>query len=183
MKNRIFTLIDRLQLSPTKFADNIGINRSTISGIKSGRTQPTLQLFEKIHNTYPEVNLYWLLSGEGEVFASQPNILEHQSEDYTSADEDAENNRMLDIQFPDDDIAPACNNNQPNDTAGSQSTVINQIIEHVEKPNTGNRVSDNISSACRQSQTQSSLPHLPTRKIIRIITFFSDGTYEQFTPE
>ena len=66
MVNRIFTFIESLQLTPTEFADTIGVSRASISSIKTGRTQPTLSLVEKIKQRFPEININWLILGEGD---------------------------------------------------------------------------------------------------------------------
>lgn len=63
MNDRLFQFIESLGISPTEFADKTGINRSTLSGIKTGRTQPTLAIYEKIKNTYPSVNIENLMFG------------------------------------------------------------------------------------------------------------------------
>lgn len=66
MVNRIFTFIENLQLTPTEFADTIGVSRASISSIKTGRTQPTLSLVEKIKQRFPEIDINWLILGEGD---------------------------------------------------------------------------------------------------------------------
>lgn len=66
MVNRIFTFIESLQLTPTEFADTIGVSRASISSIKTGRTQPTLLLIEKIKQRFPNVDINWLILGEGD---------------------------------------------------------------------------------------------------------------------
>ena len=66
MVNRIFTFIESQQLTPTEFADKIGVSRASISSIKTGRTQPTLSLVEKIKQHFSDVDVNWLIFGEGE---------------------------------------------------------------------------------------------------------------------
>jgi DNA-binding XRE family transcriptional regulator len=66
MVNRIFTFIENQQLTPTEFADKIGVSRASISSIKTGRTQPTLSLVEKIKHHFPDVDINWLIFGEGD---------------------------------------------------------------------------------------------------------------------
>lgn len=187
MKDRIFALMEKLQLSPAKFADAIGINRSTISGIKSGRTQPTLQLLEKLHNAYPEVNVYWLLSGVGEVFNSQVGHLSMFFDSRTSSNDD---NKIINVKLPDND-------NLVSDAISLQETEIlsteKQTVSSKEKFSCNGTVGiSNFEDNSRQtkplednghvtSQTQHLTKH--DRKIIRVVTFFSDGTYEQFVPE
>ncbi len=67
MVNRIFTFIESQQLTPTEFADKIGVSRASISSIKTGRTQPTLSLVEKIKQHFPDIDINWLIFGEGDV--------------------------------------------------------------------------------------------------------------------
>lgn len=66
MVNRIFTFIENQHLTPTEFADKIGVSRASISSIKTGRTQPTLSLVEKIKQRFPEIDINWLILGEGD---------------------------------------------------------------------------------------------------------------------
>ena len=47
------------------FAEKIGVQRSSISHILSGRNKPSLDFVMKILNTYSEVDLYWLMNGIG----------------------------------------------------------------------------------------------------------------------
>ena len=62
---RIETVIEHLELSVSAFADEIGVQRSSISLLLNGRNKPSLDFVMKLVNTYPEVDLYWLLKGEG----------------------------------------------------------------------------------------------------------------------
>lgn len=63
---RLEKIIDFYDLSASAFAENIGVQRSSISHILSGRNKPSLDFVMKILDTYPEVELYWLLNGKGE---------------------------------------------------------------------------------------------------------------------
>ena len=47
------------------FADTIGVNRSTISHILSGRNKPSIDFLEKLLYVYPELNANWLITGIG----------------------------------------------------------------------------------------------------------------------
>jgi transcriptional regulator with XRE-family HTH domain len=47
------------------FSDKIGVQRSSISHILSGRNKPSLEFIMKILSSYDEVDLYWLLNGKG----------------------------------------------------------------------------------------------------------------------
>ncbi|MFD2550931.1 helix-turn-helix domain-containing protein [Bizionia sediminis] len=51
--------------SASSFAEKIGVQRSSISHILSGRNKPSLDFIMKILERFPEVELYWLLYGTG----------------------------------------------------------------------------------------------------------------------
>ncbi|SDB39121.1 Helix-turn-helix [Flavobacteriaceae bacterium MAR_2010_188] len=62
---RLQKVIDYYGESASSFSDKIGVQRSSISHILSGRNKPSLDFVLKILGTYPEVELYWLLNGKG----------------------------------------------------------------------------------------------------------------------
>ncbi|RZK23177.1 MAG: helix-turn-helix domain-containing protein [Hymenobacter sp.] len=65
MVTRIRELLEAHQLSPTQFADFIGVGRPVISHILSERNEPSLKVVQKVINAFPEVSLAWLVSGSG----------------------------------------------------------------------------------------------------------------------
>lgn len=68
---RLQKIMDYYSESASSFAENIGVQRSSISHILSGRNKPSLEFVLKILAAYPEVELYWLLNGKGEFPASK----------------------------------------------------------------------------------------------------------------
>ena len=58
--------MDYYSESASSFAEKIGVQRSSISHILSGRNKPSLDFILKILSAYPEVDLYWLFNGKGE---------------------------------------------------------------------------------------------------------------------
>ena len=62
---RLERILKYYNLSASAFADKIGVQRSSISHLLTGRNKPSLELVLKIVKNYPEVNLYWLLNGKG----------------------------------------------------------------------------------------------------------------------
>jgi len=67
MKERIRQIIDNENISYSKFADVIGIQRSGVSHILSGRNNPSLEVVQKILETFTYVNTDWLLFGIGQM--------------------------------------------------------------------------------------------------------------------
>ena len=62
---RLENVIDFYGESASSFAEKIGVQRSSISHILSGRNKPSLDFVLKVLSAYPEVELYWLLNGKG----------------------------------------------------------------------------------------------------------------------
>ena len=69
------------QLTAASFATKIGVQRSAISHILSGRNKPSLEFLMKIHDSFDEVNLEWLILGKPsplsknlEISANHPEI-------------------------------------------------------------------------------------------------------------
>lgn len=54
------------QLSASSFADKVGVQRSSISHLLSGRNRPSLDFVLKVVKEFDDVELYWLLNGKGE---------------------------------------------------------------------------------------------------------------------
>lgn len=69
MNGRILTLRKQLDLSQTTFGERIGLTKSTISCIESGRYTATEQTLISICREY-HVSMKWLRTGEGEMFES-----------------------------------------------------------------------------------------------------------------
>lgn len=70
--HRIQTIIKENELSASSFADRIGVQRSSISHILSGRNKPSLDFLAKIEASFEEVSFSWLLKGEGNADVSSP---------------------------------------------------------------------------------------------------------------
>tara|TARA_B110000967_G_scaffold180812_1_gene197431 strand:- start:276 stop:575 length:300 start_codon:yes stop_codon:yes gene_type:complete len=65
MYERLRGWMESEDLKPSVLADNIGVNRATISHILSGRNKPSIDFLEKLLSTYPNINANWLISGVG----------------------------------------------------------------------------------------------------------------------
>jgi len=65
MIDRIKEIMELSGSSPAQFAGAIGINRSNLTHLFSGRNQPSLDLAKKILLAFPEVKTEWLIMGVG----------------------------------------------------------------------------------------------------------------------
>ncbi|MFT6502669.1 MAG: transcriptional regulator with XRE-family HTH domain [Crocinitomicaceae bacterium] len=64
IQDRILVILKANNLTASEFASKIGINRSNLSHVLSGRNKPSLDFLTKIITSYPNVNASWLITGE-----------------------------------------------------------------------------------------------------------------------
>jgi hypothetical protein len=69
IKQRILLFVDSLKVSKRKFYEKTGISRGTLES-KTGITE---DIMAKFIATYPNINLYWLIKGDGEMVIDQSN--------------------------------------------------------------------------------------------------------------
>jgi len=59
-------IISKEGLSASKFAEKIGVQRSSVSHILSGRNKPSLDFVLKVYKSIDNIDLEWLLSKNNE---------------------------------------------------------------------------------------------------------------------
>ncbi len=124
---RLKQLLRHFELTPSGFADQVGVPRSSMSHLLSGRNKPSLDFTLKVIDKFPEVNLYWLLNGKG--------------------------------NFP--TVSTSKATPTPNGNPKEQQTPI-------AKESTFNTLE-------KQKNT--------SKKVQRVIIFYTDGTFESYNPE
>ena len=172
MKDRIRQLMLDKAMSQKSFAAELCIAEATLSGIFNGRTRPTNQTVSAIHECFPEVNVMWLMFGEGDMYTSQA-----LSADTPDAPQECDANGE---EAP--DLFSSINAPQ----AGFDASALHQErAAFGEYAMTGSHPSAHVSPAqVMQPQVQYIEKYIdkPQRKITEIRIFFDDGTYETFTP-
>ena len=79
MRSRLKKWMDHKNLISSELADNIGVNRATISHILSGRNNPSIEILHRLLNTYPDLNSNWLITGIGYMSIKSANEQEKRS--------------------------------------------------------------------------------------------------------
>ncbi|WP_010253806.1 helix-turn-helix transcriptional regulator [Myroides injenensis] len=156
--NRLEFLLENLDYTASAFADKIGVQRSSLSHLLSGRNKPSLDFILKVDEAFPELNLKWLLKGEGHYLESENKNYTIQSTPKTS---------------PISNSAPTLFSNQ-NETK-SESDVIKNTPD--ENQNTGK---------ASQLENQDSFRianDLSDSDVEQIIIFYKDGSFRQFKPK
>ena len=60
--------MDSVKMSQQDFARILGITPGSLSGILNERTKPTNNHTLAIHKAFPNININWLLFGEGDMY-------------------------------------------------------------------------------------------------------------------
>ena len=71
MNRRFQTILDLENLSPAQLADRLGVQRSGISHILSGRNKPSFELLQRVVQSFPEISAEWLITGKGKPLKEQ----------------------------------------------------------------------------------------------------------------
>jgi transcriptional regulator with XRE-family HTH domain len=80
MEDRLVQLLKSEGINPTRFAERIGVQRSSMSHILSGRNKPSFDFIIKILESFPSLNPDWLLRGKGMMYKNdvpvQPSLFD-----------------------------------------------------------------------------------------------------------
>ena len=68
MQAQIQEILSKEGISSSQFADRIGIQRSSVSHVLSGRNKPGFDFIQKILIAFPEINGDWLITGSGGMY-------------------------------------------------------------------------------------------------------------------
>jgi len=162
MKDRIAKIIKEEDLTAAKFADEIGVQASSVSHILSGRNNPSLDFLIKIVDRFRGINPEWLLTGKGNMYKSS--IPERS---YT--------------ETQDKNLQPNLFNSIPADTS--------QNVEKIFQPEqiNNNKVvneNENIIATEEPVIEESRKPNisLGSKNIEKIIIFFKDKSFDIYMP-
>lgn len=201
MVERIKQLIDTLQVSHTQFAETIGINRSNLTHLFSGRNQPSLDLMKKILVAYPQVKTEWLIMGVGEMFTQDGRgSISETTQTVASSVVKSPTPRepiTLDLfatqeesSVPVSEFSQTPESFSEPENSASEIQVVEQqpeITEHIPsvttRKNGAKRSVDNGGESNIRTRREYSprISHSQSdKKLEKVILFFSDGTFEVY---
>lgn len=104
MKDRIRQIMEMEQLTPTRFADKLQINRAVISHILNGRNNPSLDVVTKILSEMEYINPEWLLNGTGSIYKegveaaiveNEPDLFNQSDLNQSNSEDNMDNRREI----------------------------------------------------------------------------------------
>ncbi len=153
--SRLKRYIECKNLQNSQVADMAGIPRPTLSQLLTGRNKKVSnELIEKLHNTFPTLNVLWLLFGDGPMEVGG-NIA-------FSEPQNEEESDLFSSQIPD--------NNATYDAIQSAQVI---TAETDQKNETRHLTSIQLGDGSNL---------LPERRVQSIMVFYSDNSFEVFEP-
>ncbi len=68
MNNRLQQFLELENLTPARLADMLGVQRSGLSHILSGRNKPSYDFLTRILTKFPHISADWLMTGQGKAY-------------------------------------------------------------------------------------------------------------------
>lgn len=107
MKDRLQQFLTLEQLSPARLSEIIGIQRSGLSHILSGRNKPGFEFIQRLLLKFPSLNAEWLITGKGKMYKEHSSPTTNVVSDSISAAQFPENSLFSEkIQPPEPSEIP-----------------------------------------------------------------------------
>lgn len=188
MVDRIILILKTQDLSSSQFADEIGVQRSSISHILSGRNNASLEFVTKILKRFPDLNSDWLIFGKGPMYRDSNNAVSDKL--YTSLqsnepdlfsmpiEEELPNVILQEVSDKDSELIIDEPTITPNTVDISPQNKNETIYETVEKEKvvvSEDKVTEN--------KEEMKLETANKKAIEKIVIFYSDRTFREYFPD
>lgn len=189
--NRLKKFLELKSIPVTQFADNCRIPRPTLSQLLNGRNKKVSdEVIGKIHDAYPNLSVLWLMFGEGQMETSpasssrpEKSTISDKGTDSSSSSPSYRFDEMFNLE-----------DNEPSTKTETQSQTTIEFPEASaeREDESGNKTEDNKHEAPGTlkppaghslSKIVSSAPTHSKKKIVNIIVYYDDNSFEAFVPE
>ncbi len=155
MIQRIKSFIESQNLSSSGFANEIGVQRSSVSHILSGRNKPSLDFILKFKEHYPDLSFEWLLTGKGGMFAHEEKV--------AKTDKPGGKKKAADKETGENELSLFADEQKPFSETKQVSPDISSEVKDEEIPYYGiKKVS---------------------KRLKKVILLYHDNSFEEFNPE
>lgn len=188
MNNRLQQFLEFENLTPARLADMLGVQRSGLSHILSGRNKPGYEFIHKLLTRFPAINADWLITGKGKPYKEMDRPLNNgnsptgTSPDPTNTFSPEKKNQeevLLDDDFGDlwtqkNDFSDSL---PENDRRPSYDKTAKEISNQINRPDSeGKYPPENPIDETRRTSAREK------REIKRVIVFYKDGSFEELFP-
>lgn len=183
--SRIKQYMEYRQLSNSQFADAAGIPRPTLSQLLNGRNKTnegakkiSSDIIRKIHDAYPQLNVMWLLFGDGDMeIDGNIEISEPQNaHNFIQSQTERGVNQEIQRQIPFDEELTDFE-------AENAQTENTHIISPLSDSNSYSFAeTKKINQAKPNPQARVTVQPDTSKKVQSIMVFYSDNSFEIFKP-
>lgn len=174
MKDRIMQIMKTEHMTQQEFAQRLDLSPASLSSIFNGRTNPTNNHVQAIHRCFPNINISWLMFGEGEMYLDAS--CHPEDPDSAGSDGDTESGMAPMVQQA---SSPYIYNKV--DESVVEQTASSYDGTSQQPPFAKDTVYPEINPATQIVRETIKYIDKPQRKISEIRIFFDDGTYEVFS--
>ncbi|MDR2409784.1 MAG: helix-turn-helix domain-containing protein [Bacteroidales bacterium] len=183
MKERIEKILKDKRLSQAEFADRIGVNRSSITHLMTGRNKSSETVLARTLLEFPDINPLWLSEGEGEVYKSVVNSPNTTGNDTSIKEEDTlekENFLTPYMPYPVDEGTQTTKIQQP---AASPESYVLPLVNEPEISHPQQNVEKEKEKQKEEKKHETKSPNKNEKQIRKIVFFYDDKTFEEYYPE
>lgn len=192
--SRLRRYIDHIAMPVTQFADTCGIPRPTMSQLLSGRNKKVSnELIAKIHDAFPVLNILWLMFGQGDMLVSE-NIPLSKAQNHINNDESEsqipDDKKIGELIVNMDEFSNEAADNSEGEKAASAdsgmpsaTTNDNETCESTSDKSAGDAVNMSPSVSRFESLNRAISNGSTAKRIVNIIVYYSDNSFEAFIPE
>ena len=183
MNDRLVAVMEYYEYTPSLFADEIGVIRSTISHIINGRNKPGVDILQKVLSRFPELSAEWLLTGNGKMF-KPGNLEEKVSNSELTNVNDIKGFAQLTL---DDFAKPGAK--LESKTVAEEKPLDNEIHSQEPSPSVKEQEIEKVPDADKVTEPakESAAINIKTERgilpIKRITVYYGDNTYTDFYAE
>ncbi len=184
--SRLKHFLETNGITNSLFADTCGIARPTLSQLLNGRNRRVSdEILAKIHKAYPTLNIMWLMFGDGDMIGPNANTGNGGGASSTGADfaaqagadgaiEEPNSRAMQSIMFDDADPDPV-----------AADVPQGEVQPPVRDAAPAASLSAALQDLARRGgqMPRPAAPVADGRRIVSIMVFYSDNSFETFTPQ
>ena len=174
INERITKILEYSGLSASEFADEIDVQRSSISHIMSGRNKPSLEFVTKVKTKFPELSWNWIILGTGEMKESSTPLPFSEKEEnsspdlFTLIDEDYKNEVFVQENIQNETLR------ELNESFPSPRKEILSDSQRLDIQENISEVQSIVNKTVTNTNAES--------KIKKIVFFYENGKFEAFEP-
>lgn len=176
LNERISKVIEYSKLSSSEFADEVDVQRSSISHITSGRNKPSLEFIIKIKSRFPEILWDWLVTGDGEMLKSDL------PEEESLSEAESLEEKTKPTSLP--DLFTMMNNDEDFGSEEKKYQEIPVLRESIipHQTEAEEKIFDSQPLEKSKEHILNQAIENQTHKIKRIVLFYENGKFESFEP-